>query len=56
MNPPDPKTDDADRTPPEADPETGAEGGDHDDAAPLPFAPHKDDKSAFGDTDQHSDA
>ena len=29
---------------------------DHGDSAPLPFAPHKDDHSAFGDTDQHSTA
>ncbi len=42
---------------PENDPdEPGAEGGEHPDAAPLPFAPHEDDDSAFGDTDQHSTA
>ena len=36
--------------------EPGAEGGSHEDAAPLPFAPHEDDDSAWGDTDQHSTA
>jgi hypothetical protein len=34
---------------------TGAEK-DHGDSAPLPFAPHADDKTPWGDTDQHSDA
>jgi hypothetical protein len=29
---------------------------DHGDSAPAPFAPHEDDDSALGDTDQHSDA
>ena len=36
--------------------EGGAEGGEHSGGAPVPFAPDKDDHSAFGDTDQHSDA
>ena len=29
---------------------------DHGDSAPLPFAPHEDDDSPLGDTDQHSTA
>ena len=45
------------RTAPENDPdEPGAEGGAHPDGAPAPFAPHEDDDSALGDTDQHSTA
>ncbi len=56
MTPSDPPQDEPRRTPPDADEDLGAEGGEHPDAAPLPFAPHEDDKSPFGDTDQHSDA
>jgi hypothetical protein len=36
--------------------ETGAEGGSGSTDTKAPFAPHEDDDSALGDTDQHSDA
>ena len=35
--------------------EPGAEN-EHGDSAPAPFAPHEDDDTPLGDTDQHSDA
>ena len=35
--------------------DVGAEN-EHGDSAPLPFAPHEDDDSPLGDTDQHSNA
>lgn len=34
----------------------GAEGGSSASDTKAPFAPHEDDDSALGDTDQHSDA
>jgi hypothetical protein len=43
--------------PPEDHPdEPGAEGGSSASNTKAPFAPHEDDDSALGDTDQHSDA
>jgi hypothetical protein len=36
--------------------EPGAEGGSENADAQVPFHPQKDDDSALGDTDQHSDA
>ena len=36
--------------------EPGAEGGSPSSEPKAPFAPHEDDDSSFGDTDQHSDA
>jgi hypothetical protein len=36
--------------------EPGAEGGAPSSEPQAPFAPHEDDDSALGDTDQHSDA
>ena len=36
--------------------EPGAEGGSENTDAKVPFHPQKDDDSALGDTDQHSDA
>ena len=36
--------------------EPGAEGGSNSTESKTPFAPHEDDDSALGDSDQHSDA
>jgi hypothetical protein len=52
----DPKTDDRDDPQaPDEDDGIGAEN-EHGDSAPAPFAPHEDDDTPLGDTDQHSDA
>ena len=37
------------------DDERSNDKSDHGDSAPLPFAPHKDDDTPLGDTDQHSE-
>jgi hypothetical protein len=49
-------TDRADEPPEDHSSEPGAEGGSGSSDAKAPFAPHEDDDSALGDTDQHSDA
>jgi hypothetical protein len=46
----------ADEAPEDHPDEPGAEGGSGSSDAKAPFAPHEDDDSALGDTDQHSDA
>ena len=38
------------------DDERSQDRSDHGDSAPLPFAPHEDDDTPLGDTDQHSDS
>jgi hypothetical protein len=43
-------------TPEDRPGEPGAEGGSENADAKVPFHPQKDDDSALGDTDQHSDA
>jgi hypothetical protein len=48
---------DRDEKPPEDQPgEPGAEGGSSSADTKVPFAPHEEDDSPVGDTDQHSDA
>lgn len=46
----------ADKAPQDHPDEAGAEGGPSSSDTKAPFAPHEDDDSALGDTDQHSDA
>jgi hypothetical protein len=46
----------ADEAPEDHPDEPGAEGGSSASHTKTPFAPHEDDDSELGDTDQHSDA
>jgi hypothetical protein len=46
----------ADEAPEDQPGESGADGGSSSSETKAPFAPHEDDDSELGDTDQHSDA
>ncbi|MFZ0088165.1 MAG: hypothetical protein WAL63_01570 [Solirubrobacteraceae bacterium] len=50
------KPEDAEQTPEDRPDEPGAEGGTSSTGVKAPFAPHEEDDSALGDTDQHSKA